>query len=54
MPANDKPKRNIKHVVHYINEQPKYTEGKYHYRKDGYDRGYNGWDEVRNVERKKK
>ena len=44
MPANDKPKRNSKPVVHFINEQPKYTKGKYHYHKDGYDRGYNGYD----------
>ena len=44
MPENDKPKRTIKPVVHFINEQPKYTKGKYHYSKDGYDRGYNGYD----------
>lgn len=44
MQENDKPKRTIKPVVHFINEQPKYTKGKYHYSKDGYDRRYNGYD----------
>ena len=39
---NERPRRNVKPIIRLINEYNKYTTGKYHGRRDLYDRGYDG------------
>ena len=47
---NSRPQRQIKIVKRFIDEQPKYTKGIYHGRRDCWDRGYNGEDYYMNNE----